>query len=186
MKSESKMTISRLARELKVSRQAIYKHFDVNGYDKKNITPGMIDKVRSHYEKLTEDKKIRKKEKAIPLQEINEKVIEVRLLEENECISTLNKRLANFKQEYNYNKRLIASFQKEINQHLEKFGTTVTISHNGNVVSIPQIAQLEKYNKLNISINKSIQELETTLKLFIGAVSIENDSTGSLENDPFS
>ena len=79
--------------------------------------------------------------------------------------ATMRARLAAAKQEYDYNKMLITTFQGEAAAYYKSQGTTTMMSHNGSMVSIPSIVNLEKYVKLNIAVSKLISDLEGDLDI---------------------
>jgi len=79
--------------------------------------------------------------------------------------ATMRARLVAAKQEYDYNKMLITTFQGEAAAYYKSQGTTTMMSHNGSMVSIPSIVNLEKYVKLNIAVSKLISDLEGDLDI---------------------
>ena len=83
--------------------------------------------------------------------------------------STLEARLANAKSEYNYNAGLITMFQRGIDAYVRENGKTTAVSNTGVEATIPMITSLEKYIKLNVTLSKTISELENELKLSAGA-----------------
>lgn len=169
-KSDGKISISKLSREYKVSRQALYKLFAKNGWDKKNITDAILNALdkqyASHHSKRKEDgNKIRKASKTSAKSKKEDFSIS------KSKISTAEQRLSNKRQEYNYNRNLITILQDEIDEIKNVNGTTMQ-NHTGTQTSIPQLPQLEKYLSLNLKIDKQIQELE----VFLGYESDEDDN----------
>jgi len=79
--------------------------------------------------------------------------------------ATMRMRLSAAKQEFDFNKMLITMFQAEANKYFRETGGTTMMSHNGAMVSIPAIVNLEKYVKLNIAVSKLVSELESDLDI---------------------
>lgn len=60
---------------------------------------------------------------------------------------------------------MISKFKNEIDLYIEENGCTTYENSSGGTSAIPQIKQLENYIKMNIALNKTIQELEQTLDI---------------------
>ena len=82
-------------------------------------------------------------------------------LEANSQNNTYEIRLSNARNDYNFNQSLIKRFQDEIKQAQ----SLLKDAGNGGVGIISQVSQLEKYQKLNIALNKLISDLESDLDL---------------------
>jgi hypothetical protein len=163
-----------MSRELFVSRPTIYKKIAELGIEKKTEYP--LDEYETIKKELMTLSSAAKKKKAdaagiektataaaaaMATKEARQNVNAVSKDEK----STLSQRLQNAKQEYNYNRELIVSFQTETQIYVREFGKTTIATHNGVMAPIPSISNLEKYIKLNIALSKLISDLEGDLDL---------------------
>lgn len=169
------MTITKLAKLAGTSRPTIYKYFETQGYDKKNITEAVVKEVIEHFSKREKsNKNVRNASKK---SSVNPKHSHKRL--SNDEVETVKERLINAKSDYNFNASIIARLKNEIDEYVEENNCTTFLNHSGGTTSIPQIRQLENYEKLNIALNKTIQELEEILDIIkLGG--------NSAEENPFS
>lgn len=162
-----KPTVSNLSKKYGVSRSAIYNHINKKGFVIKNskLTKEIVKELENHYGGLLEKRKVEKEkiDKANKEAKKNPNISFENISDDK--ISTAVHRLSNLKQEYNFNKGLITELQNEIDTFKKKNGSTTTVQHNQVQQVIPQISALEKYIKLNLNVNKSIQELEEFLKV---------------------
>ena len=165
-------TVSNLSRESGVSRETIYKHLRKLGIEKKTEYPPdeweTLKKSISWAAATAKSKKV---------DALNISACEIGSRFENEAAgagvnqlsadekSTINTRLHNAKQEYNYNRMLTVGFQRETDEYLAEHGKTTMLNHNGTLSPIPSISNLEKYVKLNITLSKLINDLESDLDL---------------------
>jgi hypothetical protein len=163
-----------MSREISVSRPTIYKKIAELGIEKKTEYP--IDEYEAIINSLKGLSVVSKKKKAdasgiektataaaaaMTTKEATKNVNAV----SNDEKSTLSQRLQNAKQEYNYNRELIVSFQTEIKLYIDEYGKTTAATHNGAMAPIPAVSNLEKYVKLNAMLSKMISDLESDLDL---------------------
>lgn len=172
MAEKKAVSISKLSQMIGVSRQSIYNFCDKYGIDAKKIKQEDVERIKEYY--LTQEKEksnnysnvlktcAKKRQKASKLS--------------NEEVSTLKERLKNAKEQYNFNQFLIEMYTDEIDSFQNTNGTLAIPCSNGSMSMIPQVKYLESYQKLNMSLNKTIDELETKLNL------IEKDED---DFDPF-
>ena len=169
----TRRTISHLSRELRVSRNKIYRTLEQLGFEKKagaefpldeweKLKAALLSAADISEQKRSGAKKVKKSAKAAA-EIIADK--EPSPLLGDVTNSTLWERLGKAKQEFDFNRRLIESFQAETEAYLEKYGTTTVLSHNGAMTAIPAIGNHEKYVKLNIALSKLISDLESDLDL---------------------
>lgn len=167
-------TISNLSRELKISRPTIYKKIKELGIKKKaeeEYSEKEYELLKKHLFIISNsNKKIKEEIKQLDrptiLPEDAEEKYLTNLLDENDNQkNTLNLRLQNAKQEYNYNRELIVKFQTEADNYYKTTGKTTALTHNGTLAAIPAITNLDKYIKLNIGLSKLISDLESDLDL---------------------
>ena len=166
-------TISNLSRELKVSRPCIYRAIERLGLEKKAGESYPLEewealkqelKLTSEAGKQKRDdtKKFKKAltsaAKATAKQKPDKGLSEI-------ATSTLQDRLNRAKQEYDFTRRLIMSFQAETDAYYEMHGKTTIMTNNGAMGVIPSITNLEKFVKLNIALSKLITDLESDLDL---------------------
>lgn len=165
------ITITKLAKMAGITRPTLYKYLDKKGYDKKNLNDDVISEIIDYFSKRTEsNRKVVTSSKKSSLKKTNSNVVLPNLEKE-----TIKERLANAKSDYNFNSGIIARLKNEIDQYVNENETTTFINSSGSTSVIPQISQLEKYIKLNISLNKSIQELEQALDIIKMSTSIEDN-----------
>lgn len=167
------MTITKLAKLAGTTRPTIYKYFEKKGYDKKNINENVIRDVIDHFSKRTESNK--KLKSTCKRSSVSPRFKAKNLTEEEK--ETVKERLLNAKNDYNYNAKIISRLKNEIDEYVEEKNCTTFENHSGGTSAIPQIKQLENYMKLNIALNKTIQELEQALDI-IRLASVKED-------DPF-
>lgn len=167
------MTITKLAKLAGTTRPTIYKYFEKKGYDKTNINESVVKDVIEHFSKR---KKSSQKIKSTNKKSSVSPKFKTRKLSDDEK-ETVRERLINAKSDYNFNASIIARLKNEIDEYVSENNCTTFENHAGGTSSIPQIKQLENYIKLNIALNKTIQELEQTLDIIrLSSVS---------EDDPF-
>lgn len=160
-KGGTKLTITKLAKLAGTTRPTIYKYFEKMGFDKKNITPEVEKNVIDHFSKRI---KSNSKIKASSKKSIIKPKFKAKKLT-TDVVETAEERLLNAKSDYNFNVTMISKFKNEIDLYIEENGCTTYENSSGGTSAIPQIKQLENYIKMNIALNKTIQELEQTLDI---------------------
>lgn len=155
------MTITKLAKLAGISRPTIYKYFKDHGYDRKNITEKVAQEVIDYFSQREKSRK--KIETASKKSCVRPRHQHKKL--SNEEVETVKERLINAKSDYNFNASIIARLKNEIDQYVSENNCTTYTNNSGGTTSIPQIRQLENYEKLNIALNKTIQELEESLDM---------------------
>jgi len=169
-------TISNLSRELRVSRPRIYRAIDRLGFEKKAGGEYPLDEwemlkielstvAENNYWRREDAKSVTRAAKTAA----KKTAVTAKTYPEESLAginhSTLKVRLDKAKQEYDYNRRLITSFQAETDEYIKTYGRTTVMSHNGAMTAIPSILNLEKYIKLNIALSKLITDVESDLDL---------------------
>lgn len=165
------MTITKLAKLAGTTRPTIYKYFEKKGYDKTNINESVVKDVIEHFSKRT--KSSQKIKTANRKSAVSPKFKTKKLSDDEK--ETVRERLINAKSDYNFNASIIARLKNEIDEYVNENNCTTFENHSGGTSSIPQIKQLENYIKLNIALNKTIQELEQTLDIIRLSSSNEDD-----------
>lgn len=158
------MTISKLAKELGVSRDYIYNHlmkkYEVD--DRKELPNAFDDEDLAYLQdelkkrdQIVDDNikktKVKKKRKIKKLTEAEK--------------STSLERLLHAKREYNWVLQNIEDLRNEINEYKNENQTSCISAGNGSITILPQQKQMESYEKLLLSMNKLIEELENKLDL---------------------
>lgn len=168
-------TISNLAREMKVSRPTIYAHLEKLGISKpaagEEYSPPQYEQIKESIKTLSIAKKRITKETSTVAK--SERVASKESdskhskspTELSRVSSTIRVRLDDAKSQYDYNKELIRKFQLEVDSYHKSTGRTTTTSHNGTLVNIPALNNLEKWQKANVVLSKLINELESDLDL---------------------
>lgn len=170
-------TITNLSRITNVSRQTIYKHIDklkiVKPPPKTEYPEIDFEIIRRSVLKQPYDELLQSRNVSVKSQPtVN---IEPKLEDLDANVGTTRYRLDNAKQEYQFNRKVITDLQEEIHEDQAKQGDLKAVNGNGAKSTLPQLATLEKYTKLNISLSKMISELEGDLDLQVDEV----------EEDPF-
>lgn len=173
MKGAQYVTITKLAKLAGTTRPTIYKYFEKKGYDKTNINESVVKDVVDHFSKrIKSNQKIRSASKK---SSVSPKFKSKKLSSEEK--ETVKERLLNAKNDYNFNTSIITRLKNEIDEYVNENNCTTFENHSGGTTAIPQIKQLENYIKLNIALNKTIQELEQVLDII--------RLSGLDEDDPF-
>ena len=170
-------TVSNLSRQLKISRPAIYRAMKRIGITPRpggDYTDTEWDSLRTELSKSTRAAEATGKD-SIELATLNSRFgkgsgvsgTHKRLSDEESA--TIQERLSNAKWEYDYNCGLIELFQIEITEFFEKNRRTTAQMNNGVMAPIPAVTSMEKYIKLNISLSRLIDGLESDLDLEVGS-----------------
>lgn len=157
-------TIKQLSEKLNMSRDYVYqnlmKRYQVD--DRKALKKKFDDEDLEFLEKELK-KRNKNVDDTLKATKISKRQKAKKLTDEVK--STIKQRLIDAKENYNWIMQNIADLKEEIESYKKRNKTSAVSSGNGGISILPQQKQMESYQKLLITWNKTISDLEKDLEL---------------------
>jgi len=179
-----RLSISNLSKELKVNPKLVYRAMDRLGIAKQGMqefTLEVYEQLRAEVKKSSDKNKQAVEDRKKANLSAKNVTLHTDVTPQqlppmtNKEVSTLRERLAEAKQEYEFNRDMIELFQKETMEYIRINGKTTMMGRNLVESSIPSLVNLDKYTRLNQLQSRLISNLEEELDL----------TPGGDDDDPF-